>query len=589
MILMEKYNLIDRFRIKETRDFKNGLFLNRAERTEPWSDSIMEDLKGKLDFTKIGFYYDLDNLYKKYADYLKVNMEQLLITNGADDAIRNIYQIYAKENDNIMFPNPTYGLYNVYTTMFKCNSIKLEYDSNFNINKEKLYENLNKTKIFFLPNPNHCQDIFYQEEIIKICKILEINNGILVVDETYYGFGAPSMIHLLNDFKNLFVIRSFSKTFGLPGIRFGCLLSNNDINISNFRGGYEVSYLTFKIADYFLDNIDIIDNYIKECIEGRDYLINFLKSKNTKYNGDKGYIFNIIFKNNEDAIYIHNRLWQDKIYTRIYENMIGITISPLEYIKKFLFSFNNIMDNLDLNGIINISNIIPKDVCDNIIKYIMNKDKIDFEPFSNSPYRSSISMEEISNINKDVLPKLNTIIKNNLGDDFFIYSITLHYKDKWLGAEEQWHQDYQYNMITHNDKPDNFYRLFIALDDHTKENGCMMFMNKSHTEGLLDYNKILSIHSYQKNRTKSEILDKCYEKYGIEYYPLESGEGVLFNSLILHSSASNQSNLPRRGFQIQIIRKGAIERSNEEITEYKNKRKVFEVEELKKRINFKNT
>jgi SAM-dependent methyltransferase len=241
-----------------------------------------------------------------------------------------------------------------------------------------------------------------------------------------------------------------------------------------------------------------------------------------------------------------------------------------------------------MNNIKKINNIIKPELCDKIIEYIMSKDNIDLEPFSNSPYRSSINIKELNMIDKDIVYILNNIIKENLGKEFDIYKITVHYKDKWLGAEEQWHQDYQYNLITHNGKPENFYRLFIALDEHTNNNGCMIFMNGSHNEGELDFNNILSIHSYQKKRTKSEILDKCYKKYGLQLYPLKRGEGILFNSLVLHSSSSNQSNLPRRAIQIQIIKKNTKEKTISEKQSYIKKRAMFEIEELKKRIKFKN-
>ena len=336
---MDKYNFINRFRIEETRDFDNGLFLNRAERTKSWSQDIISDLKKTLDFNKMGFYYDLNSLHIKYSNYINIKKEQLLMTNGADEAIRFIYNTFANKNDNIMFPKPTYGMYNVYTNMYKCNIIHLTYDQNSKIDKKNLYMNLNKVKIFFLPNPNHTEDNFTENEISKICKILDKNKGIMVIDETYHGFGSPTMINLLDIYKNLYIVRSFSKTCGLPSIRLGCLLSNKYINICNLRGGYEVSYFTFKIAEYFLDNIHIINNYIDECIKGRNYLIEYLESNKIKYNGNTGYIFNIILDNIEQTKLVHSKLWKEKIYTRIYKNTISITICPIEYIKKFLHQF----------------------------------------------------------------------------------------------------------------------------------------------------------------------------------------------------------------------------------------------------------
>ena len=157
---------------------------------------------------------------------------------------------------------------------------------------------------------------------------------------------------------------------------------------------------------------------------------------------------------------------------------------------------------LDKIGIKNINYIFTEENCKKIIEFVTEKDNIDMEPFSESPYRTSITVEELLNIDSKFSDKINELIKNELNNDYYLNNITVHFKDKWLGAEEHWHQDYYYNTITHTGNPDDFFRLFIALDNHSKENGCMIFMEESHKEGLLDYNSILSINSYQKNRTK---------------------------------------------------------------------------------------
>ena len=138
---MDKLNLCPRYRISETRNFNEGIFLNRAERTEPWDANIMEQLKNSIDFTKLGYYYDLADFHTKYAEHLNVTASQVLITNGADEALRIIYQIYTKEGSNIMYPCPTYGMYDVYTKLYKCNSILLHYDKNFNIDKKNYIMN----------------------------------------------------------------------------------------------------------------------------------------------------------------------------------------------------------------------------------------------------------------------------------------------------------------------------------------------------------------------------------------------------------------------------------------------------------------
>lgn len=331
---------LKRTRIVDNRNYHTGLFLNRAERVEPLSNDILSQLYDEIDFKKLGYYHDNTDLYEKYSKYLSINEQELLITNGAEEAIRYIFNIFIEKNDKIMFPIPTYGMYHVYSKIYQTTSIILEYN-NFKINKKKLYENLKDIKVFFLPNPSHIEDLFLIDEIENICKIMQKTKGILVIDETYYGFDSPTMIELINKYNNIFIIRSFSKTFGLPSIRCGVLIGNIDTMkiISNYRPAYEIPYPTYKICHFFLDNISIIDKYIQECKEGRKYIIDTLLDNNIEYNGDNNYLINILLKNENLVKKINNFLLEKYIYIKTFENIISITIGPKKYMEKFMKNF----------------------------------------------------------------------------------------------------------------------------------------------------------------------------------------------------------------------------------------------------------
>ena len=340
--MFEPLKTIERKRIQDKRNIEEGVFLNRAERVKKFTEIELQKIFDFNRFSNIGNYYDV---YKKYSDYIQINQDEMLITNGAEEAIRYIFNIFLKENDKIMFPIPTYGMYHVYSKIYNVEKIMLEYN-NFKINKELLYDNLNTIKVFFLPNPSHIEDIFEESEIINILSILKKNNGLLVIDETYFGYGTKTMKHLIHFHENVYIIRSFSKTFGLPSIRLGCLISNKknmDI-ISNYRPAYEVSYPSLKIGEYFLDNIDFVNDYIQECIKGREYLLKELKHNNIAYNGKSNYLLNINIEDEDMCNKICDNLEEKYIYVRNCKKYISITIGPIIYMKKF---FNNFVELYD--------------------------------------------------------------------------------------------------------------------------------------------------------------------------------------------------------------------------------------------------
>jgi histidinol-phosphate aminotransferase len=343
-LIMDKLNLINRDRIIQDVDSENGVLMNRAERTKPISDKVINEIYKHMDLSKIGNYFDITDFSVKYAEFIGVDEKQMLITTGADDAIKLLYQFYTTPNSYVMYPEHTYHMYNSYTTLFNCNPILIDYDENYKINKNTIYSNLDKIKILFLPNPNHIEDNFSVDEISNLCTLLNETNSIMVVDETYNGFGCVTAIKLLETHKNLFIIRSFSKTFGLPGVRIGCLITNKDLKIQNYRSAYELSYPTYIIGKYFLDNLYLLKEHADGCIEGRDYLEKYLDTKNIKYVCDACYIFNIILENTEITNKIYCELWDNKIYTRIYKNIIGLTLSPIEYMQKFIDVFDMVYD-----------------------------------------------------------------------------------------------------------------------------------------------------------------------------------------------------------------------------------------------------
>ncbi len=342
--MFKHLSTITRKRIPDKRNYEKGLFLNRAERVQPFSKEITEEISS-LFLDRLGNYYDIEKFYSKLGSYLKVDINKIVVTNGAEEAIRYLFDIHIKQNDTIMFPIPTYGMYHVYAQMYNVNTILLPYDQKFNINKQILYDNLEKISVFFLPNPSHIEDIFDRKEIITILNRMNKNNGILVIDETYFGFGSETMLPLINSYKNLYIIRSFSKTFGLPSIRVGCLLSHYDNMkiMSNYRPAYEISYPSLRIAEYFLDNIDLVNAYIQECIKGRDFLIKECLHHNISFNGSHNYLLNIKIGSEDICNRICNDLEDKYIYVGYYKDYIRITIGPINYMKIFMKEFMNLL------------------------------------------------------------------------------------------------------------------------------------------------------------------------------------------------------------------------------------------------------
>ena len=114
-----------------------------------------------------------------------------------------------------------------------------------------------KIDIFILVNPSHPFERNWSiSELVKLLKFCKQNQILLIIDEVYQGLGSVSAIKLIKRFTNLIIIQSFSKNFGLPGIRVGYALSikKNIEKIESCRLSIELPFYSIKIASQYLDN-----------------------------------------------------------------------------------------------------------------------------------------------------------------------------------------------------------------------------------------------------------------------------------------------------------------------------------------------
>lgn len=174
------------------------------------------------------------NIIDAYANYSGVKESELLVTRGADEGIELLIRAFCEpQQDQVLSFAPTYGMYKV-----SCDIQNVRYDSvplipsTMAIDWDAFVKalNENKTKLVFLCNPNNPTGTAYGlEAVAKILALLK-NDQLLVVDEAYIEFSErESAVTLLKEYKNLIVLRTLSKAFGLAGARCGFVLAHDEI------------------------------------------------------------------------------------------------------------------------------------------------------------------------------------------------------------------------------------------------------------------------------------------------------------------------------------------------------------------------
>ncbi len=173
----------------------------------------------------------LDGMAKLYG----TSPENIAITRGADEAITHVIRVFCEPGeDGILINTPAFGVYKVYADVVPVKNIirvplKKE-NGTFALDiagiEAALNKKENRIKVIFLTNPNNpTGTLFPQEDLLAICKLAE-GKAMVVIDETYIEFtDQPSMVARLGEFPHVVILRTFSKSYALAGMRVGCFIS----------------------------------------------------------------------------------------------------------------------------------------------------------------------------------------------------------------------------------------------------------------------------------------------------------------------------------------------------------------------------
>ena len=243
-------------------------------------------------------------------------------------------------------------MYEVYAKIFDTKLIRIGY-KNFKLDKQKLLNVIkySQVKIIFLPNPNQpIEDNLSTKEISRLCELCKKNKILLVVDEAYHMFGAKTAVNLYKKFDNIIILRTFSKSFGVPSIRFGYVIGSEKlIKIFNtYRLSYESNLFSDAVVKYFIKNHSIIVNYINKVKQGRDFIKKELSKLDLKVYGKNANFLLIDFKNSITLNKVLNKFSNKKIYVKSnylgeLKNCILITCGPVIIMKKILIIIKSII------------------------------------------------------------------------------------------------------------------------------------------------------------------------------------------------------------------------------------------------------
>ncbi len=219
-------------------------------------------------------------LRKKFANYYGVNPDMIIIGNGSDELIQLLVSaVRTASHSSVMIPSPTFAMYKIAASNAGHNVIEIPLNDNFDLEMKTLMDVVvrDQPRLIFLSYPNNPTGKCFSRN--KIEEILDISEGIVVVDEAYCNYSGKTFLPDLAFRKNLVILRTLSK-IGLAGSRFGILLGHPPLinELNKVRSPYNLNAFAQIIGEIFIDYKEMFLRHISELLEGRAFLFKGLKA-----------------------------------------------------------------------------------------------------------------------------------------------------------------------------------------------------------------------------------------------------------------------------------------------------------------------
>ncbi len=219
-------------------------------------------------------------LKEQISQVKNIRSDGIFLGNGSDEAIDLIIRAFCEpRQDNIVASEPTYGMYKVCADINDVEYRKVLLNSSFEPEVESLLNHTDdKTKIIFLCSPNNPTSNSYPEE--SILRIVKSFRGIVVLDEAYIDFSAgKGFLSLLAGLPNLIILQTFSKAWGMAGIRLGMAFADPGIIavLNRIKYPYNINTLTLETAITSLKERKAKEKWVKIILEQREMLERAMK------------------------------------------------------------------------------------------------------------------------------------------------------------------------------------------------------------------------------------------------------------------------------------------------------------------------
>jgi histidinol-phosphate aminotransferase len=249
---------------------RNALRLDFNENTFECSPRVLQVL-GHIAAGDLTRYPEREPIEAIVAQRIGVAPEQLVLTNGVDEAIHVLFEAFLDAGDELLLPVPTYTMYEVYASATDARAVTVQTADDLAFPFERLVAAITpRTKIVALANPNSPSgSTCTRAQILELAR--RAPQAVVLVDEAYYHFHGETVADLIGTVPNLALARTFSKAYGLAGLRIGLLAAPAELMtwIRRVLSPYSVNSVALACLPAALEDTAYLDWYVDEVLAAR--------------------------------------------------------------------------------------------------------------------------------------------------------------------------------------------------------------------------------------------------------------------------------------------------------------------------------
>ncbi len=249
---------------------RDALRLDFNENTLACSPRVREVL-GQFSAGALTRYPEREPVEAIVAAHLGLRAEQAALTNGVDEAIHVLFEAFLDAGDELLLPVPTYAMYEVYASATDARAVAIQAADDLQLPFDRLLDAITpRTKVVAIANPNSPSgSAAARAQLLALAE--RAPQAVLLVDEAYFHFHGETVMDLAGAIPNLVVARTFSKAYGLAGLRLGLLAGPADIMkwVRRVLSPYSVNSLALACLPTALEDTAYLDWYVDEVLAAR--------------------------------------------------------------------------------------------------------------------------------------------------------------------------------------------------------------------------------------------------------------------------------------------------------------------------------